>query len=126
VLLIADEYEVSLQALVLRLETIRVVPAGTWDVLTNSAVNISAASEMLGIRRAQPASDTVRFPKRFIFLALEAYDRELLTERELADLLEQDRLTVRAIVEQLSTRNRDLTEDAAWDMRLSESMPLAR
>jgi len=125
-LLIADEYEVSLQALVLRLETIRVVPAGTWDVLTNSAVNISAASEMLGIQRAQPASDTVRFPKRFIFLALEAYDRELLTERELADLLEQDRLTVRAIVEQLSTRNRDLTEDAAWDMRLSESMPLGK
>nr|AQQ74593.1 hypothetical protein [uncultured bacterium] len=121
-LLLAEEYEVSLQALTLRLEGLRVVPTGTWDRLTNSGANIRGASEMLGIK--PPASDTLKFPRRFIFLALEAYDRELLTEGELATLLEQDRLTVRAIVERLSTRSPDLTEEAVWDIPLSESTTL--
>ena len=121
-LLIAEEYEVSLQALALRLEGLRILPSGTWDLLTNSGANIRGASEMLGIKPA--VSDTLKFPRRFIFLALEAYDRELLTEGELATLLGQDRLSVRAIVERLSTRSPDLTEDAAWDIPLSESMLL--
>jgi len=123
-LLIADEYEVSLQALVLRLEGVHVLPVATWDALKHSGANIRAASQMLGIRQA--SADTVTFPRRFAFLALEAYDRELLTERELADLLGQDRLSVRSIVDRMSTRNRDLTEDADWDIRLSESVGLGR
>jgi Zn-dependent peptidase ImmA (M78 family)/DNA-binding XRE family transcriptional regulator len=121
-LLMADEYEVSLQAMVLRLEGIRVLPPATWDRLTHKGVSIRAASELLGIRAG--ASDTLQFPRRFIYLALEAYDRELLTERELANLLGQDRLTVRAIVDRLSNRSRDLTAEPAWDIRLSESLPL--
>jgi Zn-dependent peptidase ImmA (M78 family)/transcriptional regulator with XRE-family HTH domain len=119
-LLIADEYEVSFQALVLRLEGLRVLPVGTWDALTHSGANMQAASEMLGVRPAP--SDKLKFPRRFIFLALEAYDRELLTERELADLLGEDRLTVRELIETMSSTAQDLHEARVSDLSLSESM----
>jgi Zn-dependent peptidase ImmA (M78 family) len=121
-LFIADEYEVSLQALSIRLEGLRVLPPGTWDALRHSGANIQAASRLLGIRAS--AADTKRLPRRFIFLALEAYDRELLTERELADILDQDRLTVRAIIDQLSAQGRDVTEGEDWELPLSRSMQL--
>ena len=121
-LFIADEYEVSLQALALRLEDLRILPSGSWDKLTHSGANIQAASRMLGIRTS--AADTRTLPRRFVFLALEAYDRELLTERELADLLDQDRLTVRAIIEQLTAQGRDMTEGEDWELPLSRSMQL--
>ena len=119
-LLVADEYEVSLQALALRLEDLRILPSGTWDLLTNSGADIRGASEMLGIKAAE--SDTARFPRRFVFLALEAYSRALLTESQLARILGQDRLSVRAVINRLSTRSPDLTEDAAWDIPLAESV----
>lgn len=119
-LLIADEYEVSFQALVLRLEGLRVLAGGTWDALTHSGANIQAASEMLGVHA--PPSDRLKFPRRFIFLALEAYDRALLTEREVADLLGEDRLTVRKMLEMMSSSAPDGHEGRGSDLSLSETM----
>ncbi len=119
-LLIADEYEVSFQALVLRLEGLRTIAPGTWDALTHSGANIQAASQLLGVQ--SPPSDTLKFPRRFIFLALEAYDRELLTERELADLLDEDRLTVRGMIEKMSNTAQDIQGDRVSDLHLSKSM----
>lgn len=121
-LLLADEYEVSFQALVLRLEDVRRLPSGTWDTLTNSGTNIRAASRVLGI--APAPADTSKLPSRFVYFALEAYEKELLTERELADLLGVDRLMTRRIIDQLTTKGLDVDE-AAIDISLSESMSLA-
>jgi Zn-dependent peptidase ImmA (M78 family) len=119
-LLIADEYEVSFQALVLRLEGLRVVSSGTWDALTHSGANIQAASRLLGVEA--PPADTLKFPRRFVFLALEAYDRALLTERELAELLGEDRLTVRELVDRMASTGRDVEDGSGTHPPLSESM----
>lgn len=119
-LLIADEYEVSFQALVLRLEGLRVVSSGTWDALTHSGANIQAASRLLGVEA--PPADTLKFPRRFVFLALEAYDRALLTERELAELLGADRLTVRELVDRMASTGRDVQDGSGTHPPLSESM----
>ena len=75
---------------------------------------------MLGVRR--PPSDNLKFPRRYIFLALEAYDRALLTERELAELVDEDRLTVREMIETMSSTAQDLHEARVSDLPLSESM----
>jgi Zn-dependent peptidase ImmA (M78 family) len=117
-LLLADEYEVSLQALVLRLEDLHLVAAGAWDTLSHAGVNIKAASEALGMR-ARPA-DTAVFPKRFVYLVLESYAKALLTERELANLLDADRLEARKVVEALSQGD-GLADNADWEINLSES-----
>ena len=114
-LLIADQYEVSFQALVLRLEDLGVLPANTWDLVSNSGANIQAASKILGVRPLEP--DAQRFPRRFIYLAVTAYERGLLTERQLADILEEDRLTVRELREQLSAAQSDAgNEDLPVDL----------
>lgn len=121
-LLLTDEYEVSLQALVLRLEDLHLLQASSWDILTNSGANIRAASQLLGIQK--PQSDTLKYPKRYVLLALDAYGKALLTERELADLLGQDRLATREIMSTFSRIDRERTDDTTWEIGLSESVRL--
>lgn len=91
-LVLAHEFGVSPQALFLRLEDFGVIPAGEWDRVRATRV------DLLRHERIQPegrSRDKARFPRRYVLLALDAYERDLITERELADYLEMDRLALR-------------------------------
>ena len=52
-----------------------------------------------------------RFPDRYIFLAVQAYDRGEISEGELASLLRCDRVTAREIVEQRLTTAGDVSDE---------------
>lgn len=99
-LVLASEFGVSAQALILRLEDLRFVPAGEWDRISGTRVDLVAAHRLLSL--PERSRDVERLPRRYVLLALDAYERELITEHELAEYLELDRLAVRELLAQLA------------------------
>jgi Zn-dependent peptidase ImmA (M78 family)/DNA-binding XRE family transcriptional regulator len=99
-LVLAGDYEVSPQALVLRLEDLGLVGPGLWDRLQASRLDLTAARAHLGVEG--PAPDGRMLPARFMLLAIEAYEHDNLSERQLADLLHLDRLSVREILRSMA------------------------
>src|SRR5688572_27577879 len=92
-LVLAGEFGVSAQALFLRLEDLGLIPPGEWDRVEVGRVDLLRHEHLQPALRRQ--RDAALFPHRYVLLALDAYERGLLTERELADFLEIDRLAVR-------------------------------
>lgn len=81
-------FHVSLEAMSHRLEGLGLLRAGTWDLLKEQGLPIRQAEEKLGL----PTEDRVEpaFPERYRFLAVQAYERGELTEKELANYLRCD------------------------------------
>lgn len=97
--LLADYYQVSLECLTQRLEELRLIKVGTWEMLHEARVRVGDARRALGLASI-PSSDDV-LPTRYIVLALEAYRRELVSEGRLAHFLRADRVEARRLVRQV-------------------------
>lgn len=93
---LASHFEVSFQALVLRLEELRRIKAGTWEMLIAQRFRVGDAKRSLGLE--QSTSKEVCFSERYQSLALLAYEQGLLTEDELSEKLRQPRVLVREFV----------------------------
>jgi Zn-dependent peptidase ImmA (M78 family)/DNA-binding XRE family transcriptional regulator len=113
---LAHFYFVSVEAMTIRLENLGLIPKGVREYLKESRFEVRKASKMLALQQ-HPVTDE-RFPNRYIFLAVQAYDRGELSEGELASLLRCDRVTAREIVEKHLTINDDVSEEGeAREMR---------
>lgn len=116
VLALAELYEVTLPAMMDRLEELSLLARGTRDRVILHKVDLAG----LGGRKKPPWPD--RLPSRYVTLALDAYARELITEGELADYLDTDRVSARTLYQE--RRLRDLG-DGVVELDLAESV-LAR
>src|SRR5216684_131370 len=96
---LANLYQVSVQALVLRLENLARLPAGTWQRLSVESVKVQQAHRMPGIDANPPLRELL--PPRYVSLAVEAFRKEHLSEGQLARVLRTDRVSARLQVEQL-------------------------
>ncbi|MFC1597320.1 ImmA/IrrE family metallo-endopeptidase [Planctomycetota bacterium] len=94
-------YFVSVEAMTLRLEGLTLIPKGVRDHLKESRFEVRRAAEVLNLQQ-HPVADE-RFPDRYLFLAVQAYDKGELSEGELSDLLRCDRVTAREIVDRRLT-----------------------
>ncbi len=97
---LANLYQVSVQALVIRLEKLRRFPTGTWDSLSAEGFKPRQAQQILGINANPPIENGL--PRRYISLAVSAYEKEEISEGQLAKLLRTDRVTARIIVDKES------------------------
>jgi Zn-dependent peptidase ImmA (M78 family)/DNA-binding XRE family transcriptional regulator len=97
---LAHYYFVSVEALTRRLETLRLLPSGTWDRLRDSGFKVREAQTILGLE-PHPRTDHL-LPLRYQYLAVEAYQRGDLTEGQLARFLRVDRAEARRLVETLT------------------------
>jgi Zn-dependent peptidase ImmA (M78 family)/transcriptional regulator with XRE-family HTH domain len=97
---LADLYRVSVQALVIRLEKLRRFPIGTWDRLEVEGFRPRRAQQLLGIDANPPEKSLL--PRRYLNLAVMAYEKELLSEGQLAKFLRSDRVSARELVERVS------------------------
>ena len=91
-------FQVSMEAMCLRLEGLGLLRAGTWDLLKQQGLPIRQAEERLGLTsedRPEPA-----YPERYRFLAVRAYERGELTEKELANYLRCDLWEARRVVQE--------------------------
>ena len=98
----ADHFSVSMQAMTLRLEELSLIPRGSWDAIIDAGVPVRALKQEAGIEPAANQDSLEPYPQRYKLLAVEAFERELITEGQLARLLRCSRIQAREIVEQSS------------------------
>jgi Zn-dependent peptidase ImmA (M78 family)/transcriptional regulator with XRE-family HTH domain len=100
VLQLAHSYQVSAQAMILRLEDLRKLPAGSYDRLQATGFKPAEAERILGISPRN--RDTQLLPLRYRYLAVQLYLNGELTEGSLARYLHLNRLAARKLVHELS------------------------
>jgi len=94
---LAYSFNVSVEAMGRRLEQLGLLPEGTYDSLVRRGFSVKVANELFGLQ----ASAAGNFIPRLTWLALEAYQRGLLTGGQVADMLGLDRISVRSLAESL-------------------------
>ena len=97
---LAYHYFVSVEALTHRLEELRLVPSGTWEVLVQKGIQVRKTQEALQL--SERNVDDQLLPARYTYLAIEAFRRDELTEKQFADFLRVDRLESRRIMEEFN------------------------
>ncbi len=121
---LADLYEVSSEAMALRLEDLRLLGSGWWGSLRARGLKVELAREALGL--VETSRDTELLPRRVRYLAVEAYLKGDLSEGQLAHLLRQDRVTARRTVRAL-TESADIDGDGrtvgySWEPGLRDEV----
>lgn len=103
VLLLTHLYKVSFQAMIWRLEELKLLPAGTWDMFQARGFELGKVRKLVGLPAAQVERSLL--PHRYQMLTAQAYTRGLLSEGQLARRMATDR--VDALL-----RVRELTQDS--------------
>jgi Zn-dependent peptidase ImmA (M78 family)/DNA-binding XRE family transcriptional regulator len=96
-LILAHYYGVSVEAMLLRLEDLHVLPAGFAQKLRKSDFKVREAQQQLGLTPL-PTRDQ-KYPLRYQYLALEALQSGSISEAQFAQFLEVDRLQARKMLE---------------------------
>jgi len=96
---LARSFYVAPEAMGRRLEQLRLFKKGTFDALRSSGFDAGGVRRILGDATA-PAQP--RFLPRYTLIAVEAYEQELISEGELAQMLRIGRIETREIVESLA------------------------
>jgi len=99
VMTIAHLYRVSAEAMFRRLEELKRLPSGTWDRLGQRGFQPDQARMALGFATGEQREPML--PYRYRMLAWMAYDREKLTDSQLANLLRMDRVAARLELDRL-------------------------
>lgn len=100
ILSLCQLYGVSFQAMVLRLEDLRLLRVGTWDLLHDAGFKAGGARRMLDLPPVEHEFD--RLPVRYQALAVQAYATGDISEGRLAQFLGTDRVGARLRVEELT------------------------
>ena len=91
-------FNVSMEALVRRMVALKLLPHGTYERLKANGLNLKHQAAVRDELRLTPEPPS--FTARTMLLALAAHERELLTEQQIASMLELDLLTVRRVLAQ--------------------------
>jgi Zn-dependent peptidase ImmA (M78 family)/DNA-binding XRE family transcriptional regulator len=90
-------YFVSMEAMALRLESLGLLKQGTWELQKEKGLPIRAAEKRLGlVTEARPEA---AYPDRYRLLAVHAYERGELSEKEVANYLRCDIWEARHIIQ---------------------------
>lgn len=100
---IADVYGVSLMAMTLRLEALRMIRSGTWDLLRSSGAKIGDIKREAGVANRVKSEELETFPERYILLAIQAWSSELITTSQFAKLLRRSPIEARELADERST-----------------------
>ena len=102
IIILAHTFGVSREAIVRRLEELRLTKVGTWDWFeANRGITDEQEREVLGQAAVDNAKAEADRPisLRLSLLAREAWSRNLLSEGQLARMLQLDRVEVRRLVD---------------------------
>ncbi|MEP7097635.1 MAG: XRE family transcriptional regulator [Dokdonella sp.] len=95
----ADYFAVSLMAMALRVESLGLIPRGSWDRISESRVPVRTLKQEAGIYKSHDDDSGEPFPQRYKLLAVQAFVDEKISEGQLARLLRCSRIEAREIVE---------------------------
>ncbi len=91
-------YSVSLEAMALRLESLGLLKTGTWELQKEKGLPVREAEKRLGL--VTETSPEPAYPERYKFLAVHAYERGELSEKELANYLRCDIWEARRVIQE--------------------------
>ncbi len=91
-------YFVSMEAMALRLEGLGLIKVGTWDLLKERGLPVREAEKRLGL--AAEAEHEPAYPERYKLLAVHAYERGELSEKEVANFLRCDIWEARRVIQE--------------------------
>ncbi len=97
-------YYVSVEAMALRLEELRLIARGSWRYLKESGFQPRRAAKDLGFVPQQRV-DEDPYPERYRSLAVQAYVQERISEGQLCRFLRRDRVAARRTVAECSTQS---------------------
>jgi Zn-dependent peptidase ImmA (M78 family)/transcriptional regulator with XRE-family HTH domain len=110
-LMTAVFFNISIEAMTRRLESLAMLPQGTYDSLRKQGVGLEhrrrVADEMSVPDESQP------FTPRSLLLAGVAYERELLSEQQIASMLELNLVDVRRALEERDGHAAEVVLDLA-------------
>ena len=89
-------YYVSMEAMALRLEALGLLKQGTWELQKEKSLPICDAEKRLGL--VVDSSPEPAYPERYKFLAVHAYERGELSEKEVANYLRCDIWEARQVI----------------------------
>jgi len=115
VILLAHQHNISREACIRRLEELGLVKKGIWVWFeANGGITNAQAREVLGAAadRSDRAKDDANRPvsHRISLLAHSAWKRDLMSEGQLAELLNMRRVELRAMIDQIELEERE-TDD---------------
>jgi Zn-dependent peptidase ImmA (M78 family)/DNA-binding XRE family transcriptional regulator len=108
---LAHYYGVSISALTCRLESIKLLPAGTGERLLDRGLKVRKVQQELGLEEIPQRPDAM--PIHYQHLAIEALDQGLITESRFADFLGVDRLKSRTMAMSLRENSSEIAEEAS-------------
>ena len=106
----------SIEALVYRLENMKLLSSGILDRLRDRGLKVRKVQQDLGLEEIDQRTDTL--PIYYQYLAIEALDKGLITEGRFSNFLGVDRLEARRIAEILRKQSSDMPEESTYlDLR---------
>lgn len=103
VIVLAHAFGVSREALVRRLEELKLTKPGTWDWFeANGRITDQQAKQVLGEFRSHGQQIGRPADLRLKLLAAQAWEQDLLSEGQLADLLQMSRIEIRELLDEIS------------------------
>ena len=91
-------YFVSMEAMALRLESLSLLKQGTWELQKEKGLPVREAEKRLGL--VTEAKPEPAYPDRYKFLAVHAFERGELSEKEVANYLRSDLWETRQIIQE--------------------------
>ncbi len=121
----AHHYVVSVEAMMLRLEELRLISSGTWQRLRDQKFKVREAQAELGLEPPQQEDDGL--PLRYRLLAVRAFEEEKITEGQLTRYLRADRVSARDTVAELkqSRHTDDLGGTQSMTLDLSSQVAMS-
>lgn len=104
-------YRVSFQAMTRRLEELKLLPTGTWELLKKMGFQPNKARELVGLPAGE---DKPSLPIRYRALVVQAYVNDHLTEGQLSERLLVSRVEARDMVNEL-TQEHTQTDEGEWE-----------
>ena len=123
--LLADQYGVSVEAMTRRLEGMTCIRKGAWEELAAEGFRSSRLRTHLSLGARQVVRH--RFPDRYLRLAIQAFENELITESELMRVLHCSRVEARETVDAL-TQSTEVAQSGKMyqlDLNFGDTLGLA-
>jgi Zn-dependent peptidase ImmA (M78 family) len=115
-------YFVSVEAMAYRLEGLQLIPEGTMEHLRESRFEVRKAKGILDLPERPETND--RYPSRYVYLAVHAYEQAKISEGQLARFLSVDRVTAREIVDRVSQTTNVQDDGSVEESRLPSQKSL--
>ncbi|MDO8775939.1 MAG: transcriptional regulator, partial [Burkholderiaceae bacterium] len=109
IILLANFFGVSRQAMVLRLEELGLTKKGTWDWFAdNGGITDEQVRQVLGSAAHGPVPVDGAQSSRLFLLAIEAWKKDLISEGQMSEMLKLNRESVRELLDEA---DEDETDD---------------